>query len=107
MIVPILFFGIVTALNNSNNSSRITIKTIILFIIMFTISFLINSGFVGIIQPGASFQFTEVAWEGTLASLTFKDFILSIIHSNILSEAAGNQILPVILFSFVFGIYIN
>ena len=104
MIIPILFFGIVIALNNSNNSSKITIKTIILFIIMFTLSFLINSGVVSILQPGTNFQFIEVTWEGTLASLTFKDFILSIIPSNILVAATNNQILPTILFSFGFGV---
>ena len=62
MIIPILFFGIVTALTSTEKQqiSKITIRTIILFIVMFVLSFLINSGFVGLVQPGNTFTFTNV-----------------------------------------------
>ena len=107
LIVPILFFGITTALNGSNRSSKVTIKTIILFIAMFVASFIINSLLVGIIRPGAGYRFDEIAWEGTLVSLKFQDLITSLIPSNLIAAAANNQLMPVIIFSFVVGIYLN
>ena len=52
MIVPILFFGISSALASSKRAGAITLKTILLFIIMFSVSYLICYGLFSVIQPG-------------------------------------------------------
>ena len=104
LIVPILFFGISSAISNSkNNTGRITIKTIVLFIIMFIASFLITYGVVNVIKPGANFTFQPVEWNEQLVSPSFKDFILAMFPSNIFTAMANNTILPVIIFAFVVG----
>lgn len=109
MIIPILFFGIVTALTSTEKQqiSKITIRTIILFIVMFVLSFLINSGFVGLVQPGNTFTFTNVAWEGDLAQVSLASFFTSFFPDNILRVACENAILPIILFAFAVGFAIN
>lgn len=104
IVVPILFFGIVSALINSNFSSKMTVGTILLFIGMFITSFLITFALVEIGQPGVGFQIPDVVWNNDIVNLSIKDFFVSIIPSNIISAAANNQILPVVLFAFVFGL---
>ncbi len=109
MIIPILFFGIVTALTSTEKRqiSKITIRTIILFIVMFTLSFLINSGFVSLLKPGTTFTFSNVIWEGEITQISLASFFTSFFPDNILRVATENAILPIILFAFVVGFAIN
>ena len=109
MIIPILFFGIVTALISTEKQqiSKVTIRTIILFAVMFTISFLINSGFVSLLKPGTTFTFTNVAWEGEITEVSLASFFTSFFPDNILRVATENAILPIILFAFAVGFAIN
>lgn len=109
MIIPILFFGIVTALISTEKQqiSKITIRTIILFAVMFIISFLINSGFVSLLKPGTTFTFANVAWEGEITEVSLASFFTSFFPDNILRVATENAILPIILFAFAVGFAIN
>lgn len=104
MIVPILFFGISSALASSKRAGVITLKTIILFIIMFSVSYLICYGLFSMIQPGIGFNFVPVEWNGTTVSTSFEEFFVAIFPNNIIQAMANNSILPVILFAFMFGI---
>lgn len=104
MIVPILFFGISSALASSKRAGAITLKTIFLFIIMFSISYLICYGLFSVIQPGVGFDFIPVEWNGTTISTSFEEFFVAIFPNNIIQAMANNSILPVILFAFIFGV---
>ena len=104
MIVPILFFGISSALASSKRAGAITLKTIILFIIMFSVSYLICYGLFSMIQPGIGFNFTPIEWNGTTVSTSFEEFFVAIFPNNIIQAMVNNSILPVILFAFIFGI---
>lgn len=109
LIIPILFFGITSAIINNNTikSSKIIKYTIGLFVIMFILTFTINSAFVSILKPGLGFNFPEVEWNGSLTSLSLKEFFISIFPSNLIAAAANNAILPVIIFAFVFSFVIK
>ena len=108
MIVPVLFTGIAASLaNNSKNVSGLTLKTVILFIVMFVVSFLICAGLWAILKPGVGAAFEEIAWDGELTELSFSAFLISLFPTNIITAMSNNTILPVILFAFVFGIAIN
>lgn len=109
MIIPILFFGIITALISTEKQqiSKITIRTVALFAIMFTLSFLINSGFVALVKPGTTFTFTDVIWEGEITQISLASFFTSFFPDNILRVATENAILPIILFAFGVGFAIN
>ena len=104
MIVPILFFGISSALASSKRAGAITLKTILLFIIMFSVSYLICYGLFSVIQPGVGFNFIPVEWNGTTVSTSFEEFFVAIFPNNIIQAMANNSILPVILFAFIFGV---
>ena len=105
MIVPILFVGIVNAMNTSHSKVfSITLGAIILFIVMFLFSFVLNGAFVTLLKPGIGFTFNQVAWENELANPSFKDFLLSLFPSNIITAMSENAILPTIIFAFAFGI---
>ena len=103
MIIPILFFGIVTALVSTEKQqiSKITIRTIILFAVMFTI------WFVSLLKPGTTFTFANVAWEGEITEVSLASFFTSFFPDNILRVATENAILPIILFAFAVGFAIN
>ena len=70
MIIPVLFCSIATSMMKTTGrfATRITAQGIGTFIGMFLTSFLISSGLISLIQPGKNFSFTEVQWEGELAS---------------------------------------
>lgn len=105
MIIPVLFTSIVDALaHNTKNASKITLTSIITFIVMFVVSFLLCSGLWAVLKPGVGFNFTEVEWGGELVNTTFADFCLNFFPTNIITAMSNNTILPVILFAFIFGI---
>ena len=108
MIVPVIFTEITSALaRDTENISRITMTTIIVFITMFIVSFIICSLLWTAIRPGAGVVFNEIAWEGDLDELSFGAFLLSMFPSNILTAMSSNALLPTIIFAFVFGIAIR
>lgn len=104
MIVPILFFGIASALASSKRAGVITAKTVALFTVMFSASFLICYGLFSWLKPGVGFNFIPVEWNGELVSTSFEEFFTAIFPTNIIQAMANNSILPVILFAFIFGI---
>lgn len=108
MIVPVLFSGIVAALSDSRTRiSGITLRTVLLFIIMFAASFIICSFLWMLLRPGIGATFNEIAWDGEIRKITAEGFLLSLFPSNILTAMSGNALLPVILFAFVMGIAIR
>lgn len=106
MIVPVLFTSIASSLSKASTgrATRVTIKAVMLFIVMFICSFLISMGLITLIKPGVGFNFTPVDWGGEITSTTFSEFFISIFPSNIIESMRTNAILPVILFAFVFGL---
>lgn len=108
MIVPVLFFSICTTIGkNIKSSSKITIKSIALFIVMYAVSFIISWLAFSLIKPGVGFNFIEVEWTGELVNTSLTDFVTSIFPSNIIAAMSTNAILPVILFAFIFGIALS
>ena len=106
MIIPILFCSIASTMMKTSGrfASKITLKGIGTFIVMFVFSFLISSGIVSLLSPGTGFHFSEVKWDESLAHPSLADFFLSIFPDNIFAAMSTNSLLPVIIFAFVFGI---
>lgn len=108
MIVPVLFFSITASLASSRiNVSGITLRTILLFILMFVVSFLVCSGLWTVLRPGEGVAFQEIVWEGELTTFSFANFLTSLFPDNYISAMSANSILPVIIFAFAFGIVIR
>lgn len=108
MIVPVLFSGIVSALADGRTDiSGITLRTIIVFIVMFAASFILCSVLWVIIRPGVGAAFAETAWDGEVTAVTLSGFLTSLFPSNIVTAMSQNALLPVIIFAFVMGIAIR
>lgn len=108
MIVPVLFTSIATTLaEGTTNSSKITINSIFIFIVMFVVSFLICSGVWSLAKPGVGYIFTATEWTGETVKTTFGEFCVNLFPTNIITAMSNNTILPVIIFAFVFGIAVN
>lgn len=104
MVVPVLFASIVSALAGSGlKASRITLRTLAVFILMFAVSFFLCLGLWALLRPGLGATFAEVPWDGATRDLTLSGFLLSLFPNNILTAMSENQLLPVILFAFALG----
>lgn len=103
MAIPVLMCGIACGVYNASKKAvGITLKTVILFIVMFVVSFLITSVVVLCLGSGKGFVLPE-SEEVATTSATLSSFFQSIFTSNIFSSMSAGQMLPCILFSFVFG----
>lgn len=107
MIVPVLFAGIVSALAGSKKAAGITLKTVMLFIVMFAATFIVCSLLWIVLKPGKGAVFTEVPWDGEIKTLTLSSFFISLFPSNIVTAMSENALLPVILFAFALGLAIR
>lgn len=105
IIIPVLFFSITSALANyrSRRLGKITFYTIILFAVMYIISFLLCMLLWVIIKPGVGFSIIEIPWDGSVVHASLDEFLISLFPPNIFQAIAENALLPTIIFSFAFG----
>ena len=108
MIFPVIFSSIaVTIYNSKKIKSNILLKTILLFVIMFVISFLITSAMMLIIKPGLNYNYSIIKWSGEVTNFNYKDIIINLFPSNIVSLIEENKILATILLSLFIGLIAN
>ncbi len=105
MIIPIVFTTITISIYNSFKAKNKLIgKTILTFIIMFTVTFLLTSLIVIILKPAIGFQYEMVKWEGEISSFKLQDVIVNLFPTNIITIFQNNMIFPTIIFSVLCGI---
>lgn len=107
IVIPLLMTEVTIGVYAASQSvgGRIA-RTIGMFIVMFTLSFLITAAMMALLKPGYGVVLpgSEEAYSGELAAMTLGDFFKSILPANIVSAMASGSILPCILFAFVCGI---
>lgn len=107
MIVPIIFASVATGIINMNNSkelSRVSMKTLTVFLCNLILSSVLSIGIARLIQPGSNIQLDAApTFEGELASTSIVDFFNMIVPKNIIQAMADGNILSVILFTALFG----
>lgn len=105
IVVPLLMTEISLCLYTAAGKYKgRVLRTVGLFVAMFTATFLLTALIVGIARPGIGLELLGEDWTGTLAATTVQDFFANIISDNILASMAAGSMLPCILFAFVFGI---
>ena len=105
LVVPIMMAQIITGVSGAGDAfSRRLLRTVLLFICMFAVSFCLMAILTGILQPGKGSAIAQEAWEGEAANATLSGFLTSIIPSNIFASMSSGDILPCTLFSFLVGI---
>lgn len=115
IIAPLVFASIVTGvagIGTSSNLGRISAKTLGLFMTTTLVAILIGLVLVNIIRPGDGVDILSAASASsdTLQSLSskqpsFGDILMSIIPTNIVNAFATNNILQIIVFAIIFGIF--
>ena len=105
MALPIVLCTVFSAASRGiGNASGTLGRTVLLFVILFTVSFLLCGGLYSILSPGKDLPLTVgEPWAGTAASLSWDSFLQAIFPSNLFSALSGGAMLPTILFAFFMG----
>jgi DAACS family dicarboxylate/amino acid:cation (Na+ or H+) symporter len=121
LVIPLLFSAIVLGMAEMGDLGalgRIGWKTLLLTIVVSTIAVLIGIGMVNAFMPGVGLDAAQIdalvtdatreraagIVEGAPASVNFSQFLLDLIPANVVTAAAENQILPLMVFAIFFGI---
>ncbi|MBR0224345.1 MAG: dicarboxylate/amino acid:cation symporter [Bacteroidales bacterium] len=112
IVIPLVFTSIalgVAGMGNSAALGRIAGKTLLYYIGTTLIAAVIGLALVNIVRPGvgASLNLTEsVANVGT-QNVSFIDQIVNIVPANIFEAMAKGDLLPIIFFAVIFGLFMN
>ncbi len=112
VIVPLILSSIisgVTSMGSGSNLGRLGAKTMLYYISTSTLAILTGLVIVNIIKPGVGVElgFTQEV-EGLTENVgSVNDILFRIIPSNVFESMVKGDILPVIFFSIIFGIFIT
>jgi len=113
IIIPLIFTSLVSgiaSLGTARSVGRVGIRTIIFYTLSTTLAITVGLTLVNIIQPGVHL---ELAGTGELpegfsaATQTLPDFLLRMVPDNIVSAMAAGDVLPVIVFAILFGLFLT
>ena len=113
IIIPLIFTSLVSgiaSLGTARSVGRVGIRTIIYYTGSTTLAITVGLTLVNIIQPGAHL---ELAGTGELpegfstATQTLPDFLLRMVPDNVVSAMAAGDVLPVIVFAILFGLFLT
>ena len=110
LIVPVVFFSIVSGVSNLSNIStlgRIGTISVILYLITTCIAITLALIFSNIIDPGIKKNITGLETVLKQEAPALKDVIINIVPSNIFKAFTEANMLQVIFFAIIFGITLN
>jgi aerobic C4-dicarboxylate transport protein len=113
MIAPIIFCTVVHGIASMDNLrvvGRVSLKALIYFEVLTTVAMVIGLVVVNVVQPGSGLHVdvSSLSTHGLPPAATashegFAGFVLAMIPATLLSALTGNEILPVLLISVLFG----
>jgi len=107
IVVPIVIFSMivgVSSLGDIRRVGRVGLKTLLYYFATTAIAVIIGLICVNIINPGVGVSISSEALPAaSAAGMTIKDLILSFVHPNIFAAMTEAKMLPLIVFSLVFG----
>ncbi len=112
IIVPLIFTSItsgVLGLGTSKNLGRLGLKTLVYYLGSSMIAILTGLLLVNLIRPGVGVELglTAVVSQDQLASASLKDILFRLIPENPIAAMAQGEILPIIFFCILLGIFIT
>ncbi|MCG6962814.1 MAG: dicarboxylate/amino acid:cation symporter [Acidobacteria bacterium] len=112
IIVPLIFTSLVngiTSLGNARSVGRVGVRTVVYYMASTTGAIIVGLGLVNILHPGHGLHIGNGSLpEGLNAtSQSLPVFLLHMVPDNIVSAMARGQILPVITFAILFGIFLT
>lgn len=112
VIIPLILSSIisgVTSMGGGKNLGRLGLKTIVYYISTSIIAILTGLLLVNIIKPGVGVElgFTQTVEGIADKALSLEDVFLRIIPANIFEAMANGDILSIIFFAVIFGVFIS
>lgn len=112
VIIPLIFSSIisgVTSMGESENLKRLSLKTILFYMLTSTFAIISGLTIINLIKPGygADLGFTESVNGLAEDSISVEDFFSRLVPDNIVDAMAKGDILPVIFFAILFGFFIS
>jgi proton glutamate symport protein len=112
IIVPLIFTSItsgVLGLGTSKNLGRLGLKTLVYYLGSSMIAILTGLLLVNLIHPGVGVELglTAVVSQDQLATTNLKDILSRLIPENPIAAMAQDEILPIIFFCILLGIFIT
>lgn len=103
-IVPVVFTSIAcTIYNTSKLKNHLVGKSVLAFIIMYTITFLLTSLLVWLINPSSGFAFDKVEWSGNTTKFEILEVIKNLFPKNLDEVFKSPKVFAFILIAYVFG----
>lgn len=103
-ITPVLFTSIATTIyETSKKKNGLISKSVLLFAIMYIVSFIITSLIVTLINPASNFVFEQVEWTGNTTTFNIKDTLLSLLPANLNDIFVSPKVFFVILVAYLVG----
>lgn len=104
LITPVLFTSIsVSIFDSAQNRASLVLKTIVLFVAMFIVSFLLSSAAVLLIDPAAGFSFIETDTAVQSSQIKVADIFLNLLPKDLLGFFTGKYLFFTIVVSYVVG----
>jgi proton glutamate symport protein len=112
VIIPLILSSIisgVTSMGGGKNLGRLGLKTITYYLSTSTIAILTGLLLVNIIKPGVGVElgFTQSIEGLSDKALSLQDVFLRVVPANIFEAMANGDILPIIFFAVIFGVFIS
>jgi Na+/H+-dicarboxylate symporter len=113
IIIPLIFTSLVSgvaSLGSARSVGRVGIRTVIYYTFSTTLAIAVGLTLVNIIQPGAKLVLSGAGAlpEGfSTSSQTLPEFLLRMVPDNIMSAMAAGDVLPVIVFALLFGLFLT
>ncbi|MDO4940406.1 MAG: dicarboxylate/amino acid:cation symporter [Erysipelotrichaceae bacterium] len=104
MVVPVVVTTIsVSIYNSSKLKSKMVPLTLLVFVLMFSATFLLSSLIVTIINPSSGFILNTIDWSGSTSDLGIKGMLLNLIPKDISKFLTGGYLFTVILIAALIG----
>ncbi len=113
IIIPLIFTSLVSgiaSLGDVKAVGRVGIRTVVYYTLSTTLAIAVGLTLVNIINPGAHLDFASSAGlpEGfSTATSTLPEFLLRMVPQNIVAAMAAGDVLPVIVFALLFGLFLT
>ncbi len=105
MVVPVVVTTISVSIYNSTKlKNKLVPITLLVFVLMFTATFLLSSLIVTIINPSSGFVLENVGWNGTTSDLGIKGIILNLIPKDFSKFLTGGYLFTVIIIAVLLGL---
>ncbi|HPR33761.1 MAG TPA: dicarboxylate/amino acid:cation symporter [Prolixibacteraceae bacterium] len=111
VVIPLIFTSVVSgvaSMGGEKNVGRLGLKTIVYYLATSLFAILTGLLLVNVIRPGAGAELglSQTVDNLGIGSLSFIDTLMGIVPDNIFEAMARGEVLPVIFFAFMVGIFL-